>query len=176
MGQNKWEYRENFHSTGCGDYDGQYEITDGKIFICTADDPEDITENENALQQIARLFNESGCKFYSNNALELKQHIEIQELGYKINDLQAKCERYEKALRVIQKWQLPSTGKLWDHGTYMEPMSYGACYGSNGERDFMRNVANEALSAGEGENPGMPFINGHINDGLTGEMEKEVDK
>jgi hypothetical protein len=65
-----------------------------------------------------------------------------------IGELKAKCERYEKALKVVQKWQLPATGNFWDK-EQKEPMSYGACYGSNGERYFMRNVANEAL-AGDG--------------------------
>src|SRR6478752_1320200 len=100
--ESKWEYRENFHSTGCGDYDGNYEITDGHILLCTNDDPEDVTETENVLQQIARLLNESGCKFYSNNVLELNQHIEIQKQKYEIDDLQAKCDRYEKALKEIR--------------------------------------------------------------------------
>lgn len=61
--------------------------------------------------------------------------------------LQAKCERYEKALQIVQKWQLPSTGQFWDNDK-TRPMSYGACYGSNGERDFMRGIANEALAGG----------------------------
>jgi hypothetical protein len=64
--------------------------------------------------------------------------------------LQARCDRYEAALRVVQNWQLPATGEYWDRGDNMEPMSYEACYGSNGARDFMRNIAYEALS-GEGE-------------------------
>jgi len=138
MGQNKWEYRENFHSTGCGDYDGQYEITDGKIFICTADDPEDITENENALQQIARLLNESGCKFYSNNALEIKQYIEIQELGYKIDELQAKFDRYQSLLQVVH--QKAKEG-IFPH-LPVETMGAQKCV----EIDA---VLNEAISAGD---------------------------
>jgi hypothetical protein len=64
--------------------------------------------------------------------------------------LQAKCERYEKALNIVQKWQTPSTGQFWDDEK-TRPMSYESCYGSNGVRDFMRNVAKEALLAGEGE-------------------------
>lgn len=98
MEQSKWEYRENFHGTGCGDYDGCYEVTDGHIFLCTNDDPEDITDTENSLQQIARLLNESGCKFYSNNVLELEHYIERQKQQYEIEDLRAKCEKYEDLL------------------------------------------------------------------------------
>lgn len=51
-----------------------------------------------------------------------------------------------KALEKIERWfgEFPPTGKTWDDGS---PMSYGVCYGSNGERDFMRGIAREALSA-----------------------------
>lgn len=54
-------------------------------------------------------------------------------------------ERYEKALKAIREWQLPSTGKFWDEEK-TQPMSYGACYGSNGERDYFKWLANEALT------------------------------
>ena len=54
--------------------------------------------------------------------------------------------RLEKALEQIQRWDgFPATGKTWEGSG--EPMSFSACYGSNGERDFMRNVAAEALAA-----------------------------
>lgn len=140
--ENKWEYRENFHSTGCGDYDGCYEVTDGHIFLCTNDDPEDIAETENSLQQIARLLNESGCKFYSNNALEMKQHIEILELGYKIEELQARVDRYGAALREIR------SGKVLPH--FIAKMALASHEESK--------AANEALSAGDACNPNDSFL------------------
>lgn len=56
-------------------------------------------------------------------------------------------ERLRKALRRIERWEgeFPSTGRYWDEPENTQPMSYGACYGSNGERDYMRQVAREAL-------------------------------
>jgi hypothetical protein len=77
-------------------------------------------------------------------------HDSIDNLTKERDKLQAKCDRFEAALTIVQKWQLPSTGKFWDKEE-TQPMSYEAAYGSNGAREFMRNVANEALSAGEGE-------------------------
>jgi uncharacterized protein YyaL (SSP411 family) len=147
MEQNKWEYRENFHSTGCGDYDGCYEVTDGHVFLCTKDDPEDITETENALQQIARLMNESGCKFYSNNVLELNQHIEIQKQKYEIEDLQAKCDRYEKALKKISHTSIVvgQPGSTWCD-TYLDSVAVAAGY--NQALDNIIPIANEALAGG----------------------------
>lgn len=68
--------------------------------------------------------------------------------------LDEKIKRYEEALRKIEKWhgEFPDTGKLWENtdGTISDrPMSYGACNGSNGERDYMRNVAAKALEGME---------------------------
>ena len=54
--------------------------------------------------------------------------------------------RLEETLKRIAKWhgEFPETGKYWDEEK-TEPMSYGACYGSNGERDYMRRLAQEVL-------------------------------
>jgi hypothetical protein len=63
--------------------------------------------------------------------------------------------RAQEALRFIEAWQLP-------RATYQDftkvnkgeatepdivPCSYGAAYGSNGERDYIRNIARTALAA-----------------------------
>lgn len=69
------------------------------------------------------------------------------------SDLVAEVERLRAALEKIERWfgEFPETGKFWenDDGSQSDrPMSYGACYGSNGERDFMRLVARAALSEG----------------------------
>lgn len=55
-----------------------------------------------------------------------------------------KIEILSSALRDVADWvgKFPETGKLWPDGS---PMSYGACFGSNGERDFMRSKAEQAL-------------------------------
>jgi hypothetical protein len=60
---------------------------------------------------------------------------------------QSALETCREALEKIHTWigQFPATGKNWPDS--QEPVSYGAAYGSNGERDFMRNVAGKALSA-----------------------------
>jgi hypothetical protein len=48
------------------------------------------------------------------------------------------------ALTKIEKWfgQFPETGQIHSDGS---PVSYSALYGSNGERDFMRQIARTAL-------------------------------
>ena len=54
--------------------------------------------------------------------------------------------RLEAALRRIEKWfgEFPETGRFWDDDQ-SQPMRYMACFGSNGERDYMRDIARVAL-------------------------------
>ena len=58
----------------------------------------------------------------------------------------AAAESLAGALGRVLKWhgEFPETGHFWDDGS---PMSYSAAFGSNGERDFMRGVAETALIA-----------------------------
>lgn len=59
---------------------------------------------------------------------------------------QMEINRLRVALARIEKWfgEFPETGDFWDDDK-SRPMSYAACYGSNGERDYMRAVARQAL-------------------------------
>jgi hypothetical protein len=54
------------------------------------------------------------------------------------------------ALQKIARWhgEFPATGRTWADGS---PMSYSACFGSNGERDHMRQVALDALAAADAQ-------------------------
>lgn len=58
--------------------------------------------------------------------------------------LQSENDRLRAALERIEKWhgEFPDTGRQWDDG---EAMSYMACFGSDGERDYMREAARLAL-------------------------------
>lgn len=62
--------------------------------------------------------------------------------------VQCGITRLRTALERIERWfgEFPPTGRYWEPGG--REMSYGAAFGSNGERDYMRQVAREAL-AGE---------------------------
>lgn len=53
-----------------------------------------------------------------------------------------------KALQRIERWfgEFPPTGQFWDRER-TQPMSYAGAYGTNGERDYMRGVARDALAA-----------------------------
>jgi predicted transcriptional regulator YdeE len=75
--------------------------------------------------------------------------------------LKEKADKMEVALKIVQQWQLPPTGQFFDDDK-TKPMSYGYCYGSNGERDYMKAIATKALAwKGEVDNemvkPGLKF-------------------
>lgn len=92
-----WQYKENFYSTGCDDYDGHYEVTNGHISLCTTDDPEDITETENTLHMVVDALNHSGCKFYVNTLTENALFIENELLKAALEDIarQRTCAEVE---------------------------------------------------------------------------------
>lgn len=48
--------------------------------------------------------------------------------------------------RIVNWDSFPNTGKFWDEPENTRPMSYAACYGSNGERDYIRQLAKDALN------------------------------
>ena len=70
------------------------------------------------------------------------------------DNLLREIDRLEAALLQIADWQFPDSGQYWDEPENTRPMQWGAAFGSNGERDFMRNVAAAALSPNaEGSKP-----------------------
>lgn len=76
----------------------------------------------------------------------IEQRKELARLRAENATLQRRCDGLEKALRTIIAWgPFPDTGNFHEDGT---PMSYSFCYGSNGQRDYMRDIAKAAL-AGE---------------------------
>lgn len=54
--------------------------------------------------------------------------------------------RLQEALRLIERWEFPLSGRYWDDEK-TRPMRYSAAFGSNGERDYMRKVARDALES-----------------------------
>ena len=62
--------------------------------------------------------------------------------------MKERIKKLEEALQRIATWhgEFPDTGLFWD-GDKTRPMSYAAAYGSNGEINFMRNIAYEALNS-----------------------------
>ena len=51
-----------------------------------------------------------------------------------------------ETLMTIAQWHhFPKTNQFWDEEKTRE-LSYGSCWGSNGERDYMRQLALDALN------------------------------
>jgi hypothetical protein len=75
---------------------------------------------------------------------------ELQTLRNLGNEAEAAADeiaRLRAALVRIARWhgEFPATGKFWDAPENTQPMSYSAAFGSKGERDFMRQIALDAL-------------------------------
>lgn len=76
---------------------------------------------------------------------------EIQWSAGRRAELEAEVARLRAALKRIEAWdKFPASGHLFENG---HPMSYGAAFGSNGERDYMRSIAKKALQAETGVKP-----------------------
>ena len=76
----------------------------------------------------------------------LRVSAECDRLIAERDALAARLQKMRKALERISRWngEFPPTG-IFLKGTD-ETMSYGAAYGSNGERDYMRHVAGQVLA------------------------------
>jgi len=75
---------------------------------------------------------------------------ELERWALTIDALAERAKRLEEALRIIEAWSLPATGSFWKDGT---PMSYGGAFGSNGEREYMRQIARVAIASLPKEKP-----------------------
>lgn len=53
--------------------------------------------------------------------------------------------RMKEALEQIVEWKMPSTGLFWNDDK-TRPQSWSSAYGSNGERDVIKNIAATALA------------------------------
>jgi hypothetical protein len=86
-----WELKGHSHQIAdTGDYDGYYEITNGKISLLTKDD------DDEALQPIVDALNDSGCEFYQDDWLEFENKMlkeEISRLKFRIDNAVGQSEQ-----------------------------------------------------------------------------------
>ena len=73
----------------------------------------------------------------------------VRLLRQERRQLDAELARLREALEQIIRWDgFPESGRYWEDG---RAMSYSAAFGSNGERDYMRTLAQEALKSNDSE-------------------------
>ncbi|MCK9369196.1 hypothetical protein M0R04_04595 [Candidatus Dojkabacteria bacterium] len=83
----------------------------------------------------------------AENFQDFKEAIDPQTAKVESNEVNMTYReaKLEHALRTIVKWSdFPDTGSFYDIEE-TQKVSYGAAYGSNGERDYMRSIARKAL-------------------------------
>lgn len=87
-----------YQITDTGDYDGHYEITNGKISLLTRDD------DDESLRPIVDALNDSCCKFYQDDWLEFENKIfkdENAELRERVKELESQLTKYREALELV---------------------------------------------------------------------------
>ena len=100
--ENKFELISHSHQIAdTGDYDGCYEITNGKISIFTKDDDDD------ALDKVVKSLNESGCKFYKDDS----DQNHIDSLKSEIAELKHEIKGLDKLLKTINDLTMPADAK-----------------------------------------------------------------
>ena len=94
----KWKLiPHSYQIADTGDYDGHYEITDGKVSLFTKDD------NDEGLQKLVFALNKTECKFYLDDANEVDNYI----LRYDNSQLQKRISELEgenNNLRIQLDW------------------------------------------------------------------------
>lgn len=90
-------------------------------------------------EQVEALTHEVGSA--GSLRLRMEAHRQTaQAVLAEVTRLRQRVAEYDAALAKIEKWhgEFPPSDRHWPDGT---EMSYGAAFGSNGERDFMREIA-----------------------------------
>jgi hypothetical protein len=94
--ENKWTVESRSWPTGGDDYDGCWELTNGKIGICTKDDDDIVDEG---LKEAAEALNKTKATFYQmEGERELNLLTENAELYNKIGVLKEQSLEREKVL------------------------------------------------------------------------------
>lgn len=127
-----------------GDYDGRYEITNGKISIFTQDD------DDEALDTVVSALNDSGCRFYLDDWAEFENRLlkdEISQLKAERDLLKAQLDfvenqmtdgEVEDAIAVIMQ-QVGPDGHI-DGYDYIAAFTISLLYGNGKEwlDDFLK--------------------------------------
>lgn len=101
MKKNKNEWNLIPHSyqiADTGDYDGHYEVTDGTISLLTKDD------DDEALAGVVKALNDSGCKFYQDDAAEFELKLLKEEITKKSTLESILAELLLHKITVVMNW------------------------------------------------------------------------
>lgn len=70
----------------------------------------------------------------------------IQEAISQRDELLARVKVLEDALRKIEAWELPASGKFWPKEQGGQEMHYQTAFGTNGSQKYFRELASAALA------------------------------
>lgn len=87
-------------------------------------------------------------KNIANARLAAEAFNVLNTTGLTPQELVEQVKVLREALQNIAEWNLPETGEFWDEAKTRK-ISYEHNYGSNGARDYMRTIAQQALETTE---------------------------
>lgn len=94
---NEWKIViHNSQIADTGDYDGCYELTNGKVSIYTQD-----AEDDN-LQSIVDTLNNSSCDFYLDESAEFELHV-LKEENRLLHEILDDPKKYEEFRKLFEK-------------------------------------------------------------------------
>lgn len=126
-----------------GDYVGEAELTDGKIHLYCTTEFDCEADEETPLHTVANILNESKADLWVDFMRDDPDAMDLLQRSVNAEAYRVENQRLRAALEKIANWELPETGETSYNG---HPLSYEACYGSNGARDYMRQLARTTLS------------------------------
>lgn len=95
------------------------------------------------VMQLAVQFSDACFRANNHHGHDQSEYLALRVA---VSALVAERDAMKAALTRIEKWhgEFPPTGEFWD-AERTRPISYAVKHGSNGERDYMREVARAAL-------------------------------
>lgn len=94
---NEWKIVAHSHQIAdTGDYDGCYELTNGKVSIYTQNEIDD------ELQPVIDALNDSGCDFYLDDSVEFELHI-LKEENKLLHEILDDPEKYKEWRELFDK-------------------------------------------------------------------------
>lgn len=139
----KWEYKSHSYQIGdTGDYDGYWEVTNGRDSLITNDDYEDI---EKDLQAVVDLLNNTYANFKVDRTIEAALEHEKEWLKHELEESRkaARCPVWVKASEFKTSVPVYRPYRRKRNNDNEEPYDYGEIYVTEDNGDIFFDVNNE---------------------------------
>ncbi len=115
----------------------------GKPMMKIPVDPNDIGASEDFAKRTVAMLNVFGNIEDPDQWMSDQIKTGIDAIASMVN-MRSQRDAMLSVLKKVANWELPATGKFWDREK-TDPMSYTAEFGTNGVRDYFKQMALLAL-------------------------------